>query len=864
MSLPCRTIDCISGPKFPSLRSFAFDRHAPCDRDPQTTRSPTRPERWYRPNFRPYLRSELSKAGTADARADVLLRRAKLQAVLGRRNLAFRDIKEAHSLAPGNPNVAALVQMLQNMSVTSSADDVDVLLPRFISGNKAAGETLATAVSEPSIGVRFLEGNSLLELLEKWSVVDSRVLGRILISLSLNGSSDVSKRLVTKLSNGLEENISAFVDCGTEGIEAFTNILLRTWDDNILQKKAAGIFTTQLVQHLRPAKDEKLKVAYLNALLAIATSNLDLKPKDNQLPFVVIFPLLSSQNPQTIRSRAVVLLSTLISMEESDSALLSTFKSQLSDFITKQLSGSTSAESIAACSVLASVFPIRSEIAVEVFMEEGLLEEIIQDGLDTDDEGVRTAGLELLSAATVEKKCRTKINEVASEFLQDCTQSTDSSTRALAALVSAKLATASMELKHPDIDLLQIFKDAYQAKNDVAIQSAVEGLAFASTVPKTKEELVADPTFIRSILAILKTPGCTHPLVYGCLSILVNITNYRPPLTEEESRINEIRKIAKDSNVTTADKLDDNVHVAVRCKTVLAAGLLPTLSAMAITSSPASITAISHILLSVSTAPANRGLLAQQGAIKLVLAVLAKGVDSATETTLSHAMAKVLISVNPALVFSSRTPITAPIQPLTALLANDSLPNDLPRFEALLALTNLASAPGDTARLAIVEKSWSHVEPLLLADNPLLARAATELVCNLVACQTGAEKFFSSKVQASGRLHVLLALADVEDLPTRRAAGGALAMLTDFVEVCEGVVGVERGVERLGGMVLDGDEGCVFRGVICVRNLLDAKGGDVKKRFVDMELGEKVKGILGRTENEELKAVCREVLTELA
>ena len=793
-----------------------------------------------------------------------MLRRAKLNTESGRADLALLDVKEAHHISPGNQNVAAVVQMLQRRAVKSQSDDFDVLLPQFIDGNREAGKALANALLDQSFALRFIEGGLLSELLEKRGSMDKSILGDILLSVSMNASADVSKRLIANVSSGLEKNIAGFLATGSTGIEAFTNILLQSWTDDTLQKQATRTFTTQLVQQLGTTKNETTKIAQLDAILRIVTSKHSLEPKDNQLPFSLIFPLLSSQNPQPIRSRAVVLLSTLVSQEEPNSPLLTTLKTQLSDFITKRLSESSSGESIAACSVLTAVFPICVGVAADVFLQEGLIEEVVQDALDSDDEAVPKATLELLSSATADKKCRTKITEIASEYLQDCNQSTDSATRALAALVLAKLATASMDLKIPEINLLQIFNDAYLAKNDAAIQSAVEGLAFASTAARTKEELAGDPIFIPSILAILKSPGRQHPLLYGCLSILVNVTTYRPPLTEEETRINEIRKFAKDSNVSTPDKLDDNVHVASRCKAVLAAGLLPALSAISINSSPACISAIAQILLSVATAPTNRGLLAQQGAVKLILGLLAKGIDAGTETTLSHAMGKILISVNPTLIFSSRTPITAPIQPLTALLSNESLPNDLPRFESLLALTNLASAPENTARTAIVEKAWSTTESLLLTENRLIARAATELVCNLVCCQVGAEKFFPSKsTGAVGRLHLLLALADVEDLATRRAAGGALAMLTDFGEVCESVGEVDRGIERVGRMVGDEDEDCVFRGVICVKNLVDAGGDEIKKRFLDMAVSKKLQGVVQKTKNERLKRICDEVLKKL-
>jgi protein unc-45 len=514
-------------------------------------------------------------------------------------------------------------------------------------------------------------------------------------------------------------------------------------------------------------------------------------------------------------------------------------------------------------SVVTSIFTIRGDVGAEIFLQEGFLEEILEDTAHFDDEVVHSTLLELLSAATVDKNCRVKIAKAARGFLEDCAHSTNTEKRALSSSILAKLLTTSTETPEFGINLLKIFNDASVSKSESALLSAIEGLAFSSTVAKIKEELVNDATFLPSVLGILKSPGRQHPLIYGCLSILVNLTIYKPTLTEEEKRVNEIRRLAKEADVQPIDELDNNTHVTTRCKAVVAVGLLPSLNVVALNASPTCTNAIAHILLSVSTAAAHRGLLAQQGAIKLILALLGKPIDEDTETTLSNALAKILISVNPALIFSSRTPITAPVPPLTKLLTNESLPNELPRFESLLALTNLASVE-DSARNLIVDKAWTVMETLLLSDIPLLQRATTELVCNLVTCQKGAEKFCPSKTtSATSRLHLLLALADVEDVSMRRAAGGALATLTDLQEVCTAIAAVERGLERIIGMLEDEDEDTTFRGIICVGNLV-VIGHDLKEILVEKKVSEKVRVLIKRTPNSRLKNICDEVLAQLS
>jgi hypothetical protein len=656
------------------------------------------------------------------------------------------------------------------------------------------------------------------------------------------------------------------MNCGPTGIEALTNVLLKKWDDDKERLNALDNVVAELIDVLRQSSNEAVHVAILNSFIRLASSDQDLIKSFHKIPFEILFPLLSNVQPQSVLSRAIVLLSTLISKEAADSVLISTLNRRLSDFVTEKLSNASPSDFIAAFSILTSMFTIRADIGTQVFLQEGFLEEIIEEPMEIDDNGaVIKALLEMLSAATADKKCRAKMINVADGLLQECAKSDSTEIRALVGSVLARLSSASTENRPVGVDLLRIFKDAYATKNEIALLSSVEGLAFSSTVAAIKEELAGDTDFLKYLLAILKSPGQQHALVYGCLSIIVNLTSYKPALSQEQKRINEIRRLAKEENVHTVDELDEDVHVTGRCKAVLTAGLLPSLNAMALNSSPACIISIAQILLSISTAAAHRGLLAHQGAIKLILALLGKSVDSQTELTLTHALAKILISVNPSLIFSSRTPITAPIQPLTNLLANESLPNDLPRFETLLALTNLASAD-DSARTAIVDKAWTVTETLLLSDTPLIQRAATELVCNLVVSQKGADKFIPSTKNTSvtSRLHLLLALADVEDVATRRAAGGAFAMLTDFKEVCDAVVEVERGLERVGGMVSDQDEDVAFRGIVCLKNLIVNGGGDMVKRLRQAGLSEKLRAFMKRSSNEKIKGLCVEILKGLA
>ena len=751
------------------------------------------------------------------------------------------------------------------MSLGESTEEPGVLVDALIAGDQAAGEKLINAISSEPFALKLVQEGRFLRLLSNESI-DRKILGIVLLRLSNHDSKAIAKPLEQVVMEDRNGVTTKSLACGSQGVEAFTNILVRTWDDSKSRHESIRRAVPKIAHGLQQTNEDTIQIALLNALIRIfSVEPLLFKPSNGAIPFGVYLKLLSNLTPQTVRSRVIVLLSSILAGEQGDSVILSALKSQLSDFIISTFSKSRPTDYITAFSVLTSIFTIRSELAAEVFLQEGFLEEALEDPMEIDDDKrVVVSFLELLSAATIDKKCRDRISTLADGLLRECAKSDDTEIKALAGAVRAKLAGGKGDKMDTFVDMLKVFKDSYKSKNESALLSAVEGLAFSSTVAKTKEQLANDQEFLLPLLSVLKSADKSHPLAYGCLSILVNLTHYQPPVSEEQKRINDIRRLAKEEEVDNVDELDKDNYVTARCKAVLGAGLLPALSSIATKCSPACVTAISYILLSVSTAPAHRGALAHQGTIKLILSLLGTQVDPQTEVTLAHAMAKILISVNPSLVFSSRTPITAPITFFANILTNDSFPTELPRFETLLALTNLASAD-HSARITIIEKSWTVIETLLLNDNSLIQRASTELVCNLVVSDKGAEKFISStkNTTATSRLHLLLALADVEDVATRRAAGGALAMLTDFKEVCTALTEVERGLQRVTDIVSDQDDGVAFRGVICAGNIIRNEDGEVKKQFLGLGLANGILSLVQRTSDENIKRACLEIATLL-
>jgi len=209
-----------------------------------------------------------------------------------------------------------------------------------------------------------------------------------------------------------------------------------------------------------------------------------------------------------------------------------------------------------------------------------------------------------------------------------------------------------------------------------------------------------------------------------------------------------------------------------------------------------------------------------------------------------QALAKLAITASPVQVFGpNEGALFDAIRPFSVMLMHPSS-NLLQRFEALMALTNLSSQSAEVGtRIARVDSLLNRVELLMLEEHALVRRAATELVCNLVA---GSEEVFGryggeKTAAAKSKLQVLVALCDVDDLPTRLAASGALAALTASPAACQNLVELQRERGRvlpiLGQLVYpsivppsdvpdsdspssqaQSDPGLVHRGVVCLRN----------------------------------------------
>lgn len=466
----------------------------------------------------------------------------------------------------------------------------------------------------------------------------------------------------------------------------------------------------------------------------------------------------------------------------------------------------------------------------------------------------------LLAQAASNSSCRTLINERGKSWLlMQARQTRDSRLQASAAVALTKLSrgtpATSLESQVQEVQengdvqkeeesLLNLMSslvisgpnDAKLTDDASSLVDSIEGLTHLSASAEHKDAIAQNTQLIKKMFALVPVVSASYRasaqlknnfdessmmhrdnsvLLFGIASIVSNIASYRPPRSQEERAIEQLRRTATPGAkrntlpVPVDDPADADSAVAARAKLLIDAGVLPALSALAQSASIGVRRATGSAYLGLVTEQANRGKVVQGGGIKALLHIAQRATydrppstpDDLTPQDLLclQALAKLTITHPPNLLFGN-SPRSA-IGPLSTLLSHKDA-NTLQQFEALMALTNIA---GVDVEGVIKPLGARRIEELMLEEHKMVRRAAVELLCNLVGSEEiwkrytgeGEEEANQTSKAVQSRLHVLMALSDVEDLPTRRAASGALAMLTSSSLAVDSLLGLEHGPLRL-------------------------------------------------------------------
>ncbi|KAK2461431.1 hypothetical protein APHAL10511_005894 [Amanita phalloides] len=527
---------------------------------------------------------------------------------------------------------------------------------------------------------------------------------------------------------------------------------------------------------------------------------------------------------------------------------------------------------VVATSFFGALFQVDWESASVIFQKDGMLSRIMETTDILPTPSVNLAVAHLLSLACSHKQCRLIITSGVTEWLRaESRQIADARVRAAAAIALIKLskgyAVDSAEVTQgssdgmSENDLTNLMKELVIRGEKSSVQDAVEGLAYLSVDPRIKEQLSKDEAFLKAVFSLVQRRKTAPPdalnnsLLYGILLLVANICTYRPQLTEELQHVEKLKKMANANKNHSEEtvKLDDNHHVKLRVRRMVDAEVL---AVFGVTSSYMDSSGIrlcaSKALLSIIEDRNHRGKVLQSGGAKILGLIIKHsfmatndseqtgGKDNAPLDAI-QALAKLAITSSPMQVFGpNEGAMYDVIRPFSLMVQHESA-SLLQRFEVMMALTNLATqSPELASRIAKADGLVSRVELLLLEDHVLVRRAAMELICNLIA---GSDDIFEkygggeNEVMTRSKLRVLFALSDVDDVPTRAAASGALATLTISANACRGIVMLQKEAHRalhILTLLIDPssvpedkrdeeefktEPGLVHRGIVCVRNL---------------------------------------------
>jgi hypothetical protein len=539
--------------------------------------------------------------------------------------------------------------------------------------------------------------------------------------------------------------------------------------------------------------------------------------------------------------------------------------------ITSRFAELSEADQLIALSFLVALFQVDRDSASLIFGRDGFIE-FVMDSLDI---APRSQQLPLqvaylLGQASGHKQCRPIVSSHCLQWLKaNSRQKKDASLRAACAIALVKLLKGNSA--NPDEDTTESLQDSLDTARDEelvvlmkgmiigkgedsSILDAVEGLAYLSVDPAVKEALVKDGVFLSQLISLipsrkgLSSRDVNPALLFGIVVIFVNICGYRPRLTEEETQIQKLRRMAQPGQRSKGSDddfsaLGDDEHVKLRGRKLVAAGVFDALSiTVRLSESKGTRVGVAKALLNLVEDRENRGKALQSGATKALIHIIKQSLPSSNtpppSSTLGtddlipiQALAKLAITSSPVQVFGpDKGAAYDAIRPLSLMLLHSSA-TLLQRFEAIMALTNLSSQPDYAERIAKVTGLLSKVEFSLLEDHTMLRRASMELVCNLVS---GSKEVFE-RWGGESKLQILVALSDLDDIPTRLAASGALAVVTSSPGACAELLNLQLRHGRVLPILTqlvdpstpakDGhkpvcDVGLIHRGVVCARNFL--------------------------------------------
>ncbi|KAJ3091832.1 hypothetical protein HK100_007095 [Physocladia obscura] len=619
--------------------------------------------------------------------------------------------------------------------------------------------------------------------------------------------------------------------------------------------------------------DVDVRLAATNAIITACVSH--------QIAFkLVSHPSLLARILQTaadsfpqLRSSCPIVLSRIIQpiISQKNQPHAKQTKKLLGDQIMAFLESTTSAHKTTGLLALSAIFAASVDYAAGILLADGVMQEIM-DLIEFEKEPVQIATISMLGAACADQACRKVIAspECSSQIVKiyKSAKSSDALKNAAAATL-VKIVFVDKELEKSvfaDASLAEGFVKSIKAWSrdtaDIAgFENCIESLAYLSIRGSVKQIIANDSALLQKLFSTLKSND-SKAVHYGIVTIFTNVTGLRRRLTEEEEQLVKLREVSGES-VTKLDPLDDDTRVEARVTKLVVAGVVTPLCGICVSATSSLAAAISQLFLNLCTDKRHRGRIVQDGGVKALATILQKLTDNSTPTspslaylTAAQAIAKIAITTDPAIAFKPASRALDIVRPLIFLLsASDST---LQQFEGLMALTNLASYDDDVRTRIVTAKGVKAMEFLQFSENVMVRRAATEALCNMMCEPSVFNDYVSpagsttpisnnSNGGAGQGLRMMIMLCDVDDYETRRAASGALAILSASPDACRLIVADSRGLDTIVGLLFGEEENAnpelLHRGVEICKNIA-AVGGSISQRLEGAGIVKLLRGLV--------------------
>ncbi|KAL7005284.1 SWI5-dependent HO expression protein 4 [Cystobasidiomycetes sp. EMM_F5] len=409
-------------------------------------------------------------------------------------------------------------------------------------------------------------------------------------------------------------------------------------------------------------------------------------------------------------------------------------------------------------------------------------------------------------------------------------------------------------------DLIALFSQVLQKNgitSPVATETslALEGLALLSLNVDARRHIVESPSLLKTLITSSAKVGEDVP--FSLATTLSQLLAYHRATNDDEERMKErLQKYANSAynSAQSVAEVESEAEVDGRCQKFLQLGIMEAVNMFVKHPSTAVRHQAANILLSLVDKRERRGLVIQQGGAKNLLNVIGRqqalntqgGQPTREDLICVQSLAKLLITTNPILVVgpSANSPLLVGVITPLSLPVTSPAASLLQQFESLMALTNIASV-SDTLQeqIASLPTFLGRLEDIMLdvgsgsestsdaVDGRILCRrAACELLCNLVGCETAFLRYTAADQEdklrygtlpaaVASRIKLLVALCSVEDLQTQLAVLGLMATLLSAPTVTRYIAAEDKRLDVFVSACEDADPGIQLRAIECVRQV---------------------------------------------